>query len=282
MKKKILVFSTLSFFVFNNASDIKTEEICTDRKSVCVETIKEHNGSNFVIKNKLNVTKTVTLKFNKLKNLKANAELPYTVTLKSKEEDTNLRLAVIDSDKKFKFSYEFKTVSGDPTAVHNDSYIYTLPYQKGLKSKVLQGFNEKFTHTGEQKYSIDFAMPEGTPVLAARDGIVADIRVDNDKGGKNKSFTKFVNFIIVEHNDKTLGGYYHLKKDGCKVTIGQKVKAGEEIGYSGNTGFSTQPHLHFWVFKALSGDKRESFPIKFYVEKEKIDIPQKGQIYESF
>lgn len=82
----------------------------------------------------------------------------------------------------------------------------------------------------------DYALPAGTPVLAAEDGTVT--RADMDSSG----------YGIHIRIKNTLGGgtiYGHLSKTTVKA--GQKVKAGEKIGYSGNTGNSTGPHLHFEV-----------------------------------
>ncbi len=102
---------------------------------------------------------------------------------------------------------------------------------------VTQAFGENpeaYARFGQSGHNgLDFAIPEGTPVMAAADGIVD--RAMFDPGG-------YGNYVRVYHGGySTL--YGHLSR--ASVTIGNKVKAGDVIGYSGNTGNSTGPHLHF-------------------------------------
>ncbi|MBD1227564.1 murein DD-endopeptidase MepM [Xenorhabdus griffiniae] len=80
---------------------------------------------------------------------------------------------------------------------------------------------------------VDFAMPVGTPVLAVGDGEVVVAKFDGAAG----------NFIAIRHGRQYTTRYMHLRK--ILVKPGQKVKRGERIALSGNTGRSTGPHLHF-------------------------------------
>ncbi|MDX7999465.1 murein DD-endopeptidase MepM [Xenorhabdus sp. Reich] len=80
---------------------------------------------------------------------------------------------------------------------------------------------------------VDFAMPVGTPVLAVGDGEVIVSKFDGAAG----------NFIAIRHGRQYTTRYMHLRK--LLVKPGQKVKRGERIALSGNTGRSTGPHLHF-------------------------------------
>ena len=106
-------------------------------------------------------------------------------------------------------------------------------------------------------------MPEGTPVRAARGGLVVKIKDDSDKGGGSVKYDSYNNYVIIRHEDGTLGHYCHLQKSAAKVHPGQLVKAGDLIALSGNTGFSTGAHLHFSVFKTKDGRDRVSIPVKF-------------------
>lgn len=129
-------------------------------------------------------------------------------------------------------------------------FNYALPYLKGKRYKVLQGQNTNFTHKGNfSKYAIDFKMNIGQTVCAIRGGLVVNIKENSNIGGKHKKYLKHANYIVIAHNDGTYAQYVHLKKEGAIVKIGDSIKQGEPIGYSGNTGLSTEPHLHFAVYK---------------------------------
>jgi len=97
-------------------------------------------------------------------------------------------------------------------------------------------------------------MPENTDVLAARDGIVIQVVQNNTEGCPKEECKKFGNYILVYHPDGTFAEYVHIKFNGSKVKEGDSIKKGDIIGYSGNTGWSAGPHLHFDCF--LPGIKK--------------------------
>ncbi|PQJ73865.1 M23 family metallopeptidase [Polaribacter gangjinensis] len=148
-------------------------------------------------------------------------------------------------------NYSFNLYYGPSNLSSYDTlYNYNLPFLKGKRYKVLQGQNTNFTHKGNfSKYAIDFKMNIGQTVCAIRDGLVIHVKENSGKGGNNKKFFNDANYILVAHSDGTYSQYVHLKKDGAIVSKGDFVKKGQPIGYSGNTGMSTEPHLHFGVFK---------------------------------
>ncbi len=82
------------------------------------------------------------------------------------------------------------------------------------------------------------------------------------KGGKKKLRAK-TNYILIQHDDRTLGSYCHIKYRGSKVAVGERVDAGQLIALSGNTGFSVGPHLHFQVSDPPSELPRRTFPVQF-------------------
>ena len=166
-------------------------------------------------------------------------------------------------------------------AKHDDSYVYALPYLKGTSHVVSQGYNGKYTHKGTSQYAIDFAMKIGTKICAARDGKIIATKYNSNKGGKTRAFSKYGNFIMIQHSDNTLATYYHLKQNGVAVKVGQKVVRGEVIGYSGNTGYSTGPHLHFAVFKALSVSKRKTIATRFKTANALMIKPKNGKYYKA-
>jgi hypothetical protein len=138
--------------------------------------------------------------------------------------------------------------------------LYSLPYSPGENFMVGQGYLEFPTH--ENEYAIDWTMPEETPILAARDGVVTEIVDRYSKSGLTDEFRNKSNYVILQHDDGTFTLYVHLAQNGVKVKVGQRVKEGEQIALSGNTGYSATPHLHFLAYRH-SGSKRDSFPILF-------------------
>jgi murein DD-endopeptidase MepM/ murein hydrolase activator NlpD len=149
------------------------------------------------------------------------------------------------SDSTYSLSYSWKIVLGDVTKLPDNGFIYGLPFAKDKYFKVSQGPNGAFSHN--DMFAYDFEMPLGTPILAARDGIVALIKADSNKGGPNRQYINDANFVSVYHSDGSIANYIHLKSKGILVTEGQVIKKGDLIGYSGNTGFSSGPHLHFEI-----------------------------------
>ncbi|MBC7474599.1 MAG: M23 family metallopeptidase, partial [Candidatus Sericytochromatia bacterium] len=246
---KINMFSLLILLCFTNNS-LATES-CVDDQSVCVSINQKSNySSEVVIKNKSTFQKTVSINFDPLTNLKTSVKMPYNITVVAHKTLKAFDLIRINISEEYRYNYKFYTVEGIMSAKHDNNYIYSLPYKSGESYKIIQGFNGKYTHVGEQKYALDFGLPQGTEIRAARDGVVVGIKSDSSTSGWGEKYAKFANYIYVQHSDGTFGGYIHLKKDGVKVELGQKVKVGDIIGLSGNTGWTDGPHLHFWVYKA--------------------------------
>jgi murein DD-endopeptidase MepM/ murein hydrolase activator NlpD len=123
---------------------------------------------------------------------------------------------------------------------------YFMPVKKKDLKLVI---SDPRAHNDFLQYAIDFILPEGTEIISACDGKVVDVKTDSNEGGLDKKYmgNKFLNYITIEHDNKELSQYAHLKQEGSCVKVGQKVKAGQLIGYSGNTGFTSAPHLHFHV-----------------------------------
>lgn len=171
-----------------------------------------------------------------------------------------------------KESLEFTFMLGNPNIVHDDEYEYNLPFPRGESYMLTQGNNTSFTHNDiTSRYAFDFAMPEGSYIAAARGGVVAYVVEDHKVGGEDINLLEKSNRIMICHDDGTVGAYAHLQYKGALVEVGDPVFAGQVIGLSGNTGFTTSPHLHFTV---LIGNR--SIPIRFRNE---YTILYKGEVY---
>lgn len=111
------------------------------------------------------------------------------------------------------------------------------------------------SHVGASRWAIDFLIPDGTPVLAAADGIVVAIKMDSREWGPTREFADKVNYIVIDHGGE-FSQYCHLApaktlifRRGLDMHLGKVVKRGECIGYAGKTGWTTIDHLHFMVFR---------------------------------
>lgn len=173
---------------------------------------------------------------------------------------------------------------GDPAA-RPEPYAYRLPYHAGKTFSVLQGFHGSFSHRGSNEHAVDFDCPVATSVLAARPGLVIAANGSAQGSGTTLDYLDYgkTNFVIVLHDDGTLGEYMHLAPSGVRASIGQRVDRGDELALSGNTGFSSTPHLHFQVITAADdGINAQSFPFQFAVSRVRIETPVQGRAYASW
>ncbi|MBP6431459.1 MAG: M23 family metallopeptidase [Ferruginibacter sp.] len=143
----------------------------------------------------------------------------------------------------------------------DNSHIYTLPFAKGSKFILIQAYNSKMSHQNE--LSLDFKMRKGSKICAARGGVVTATKADSDVGGLKDEYLSQGNHIIIKHSDGSTAMYWHLKKDGVIVNVGDNVVQGQHIGYSGNTGYTAFPHLHFQVQNVEGKD----IATRFYTKK---------------
>ena len=138
---------------------------------------------------------------------------------------------------------------------------YLMPLRGS--ARIDQGFEGSFSHHDAQnRYALDFAADVGTPVHAARAGIVMQAEAGfRRSGSRDARDAQRANFIRILHDDGSMALYGHLAVDGVQVQLGQQVAQGEYIGRSGNTGYSTAPHLHF-VVQVNRGGTLVSIPFR--------------------
>ncbi|MEP7253959.1 MAG: M23 family metallopeptidase [Ginsengibacter sp.] len=148
--------------------------------------------------------------------------------------------------------------------VDDTSYVYSLPYAKGTSHLLIQGYFSHFSH--KNRAALDFKMKTGTKIYAARNGVVIRLEEQHNKGGRNKKYRKDANLVVIEHDDGTKAGYWHLQQNGVLVNIGDTVKQGQLMALSGKTGYTFLPHLHFIVWGNNKGEWRQ-VPTRFLTSK---------------
>ena len=141
-----------------------------------------------------------------------------------------------------------------------------LPYPLGKSYRMIQGPEGAFSHNGFNTYAYDFRLPEGSAICAAAPGRVVRVKQDSQLGGKEPDFIDHGNSIIIDHGNGLFTQYLHLQHQSAQVKEGELVKGGQTIALSGNTGYSSTPHLHFQVQDATG----QSLPCAF------LDVPGTG------
>lgn len=158
-------------------------------------------------------------------------------------------------------------------------YIYSLPFETGKKVFLVQGYESMFSHKGNK--ALDFKVKTGTKICAARSGVVIAARGNSDKRGLKPENLADGNYIFIQHEDGSIAQYWHFKKDGVLVQQGDNITNGQLIGYSGNTGYSAFPHLHFEVRGPDSKGNYSDLPTRFYTQ-EGIIYLRPGKFYRTF
>ena len=238
-------------FVFNDRMVEKLDN------RVKLETRKHAAGETLLVRNDLYAPVDVELKFEGVQNAVGVPDKPIRWVLPPRSQIRLATIAPRDPSQPLRYKPKLRHALGDPRLLPKP-YRYPLPWRGG-PFRLTQGANGKYSHfTPKGRYAVDIAMPEGTPIVAARGGTV--VRVENEQSGRGNNPSG--NFVRILHDDGTMGVYLHLMKGSVTVREGQRVTAGNPIARSGNTGNSTGPHLHFVVQRNV-GLAVESIPFEF-------------------
>ena len=221
----------------------------------------------------------IEISFPRFTNLKSSVRLPFRGVLKAGAPNTLLFSVKTAKQGRYGYSMSYLVTPGDPSMKPDPKAVYRLPFAHGTKHKVGQGYFGTFSHSSRfGEYAIDFDMKEGTPILASREGLVVEIKQDSSIRGLTSAYAKHGNFILIYHKDGTFARYLHLKYRGCIVRPGDRVRAGQKIGYSGNTGWTSGPHLHFQVSRPVPG-RSITIPTDFLLYKGKKGRLTAGRYY---
>ncbi len=168
-----------------------------------------------------------------------------------------------------------QSVPGNPAAQAED-VAYRLPFE-APQLRVDQAPNGRFSHQDEEnRDAVDFALPEATLVMAAREGTVMQVQDGFKANGKDRERDAGrANFIRILHSDGSMALYGHLQAGGMRVRPGQAVQAGQPIGLSGNSGYSTAPHLHF-VVQVNRGMGLRSVPVRIFTAQGQLQFARQG------
>ncbi|MPQ65256.1 MULTISPECIES: peptidoglycan DD-metalloendopeptidase family protein [Pseudomonas] len=217
---------------------------------------KQKGGDEVYVRNDLYAPVEIELGFGALKNV-SGAPQSIRKVLPARSNQRLALLTAIQAGEPMRYVPRFQYFLGDPSG-QAQGYRYPFPWRGG-PFRLTQGPNGQYSHFGtKSRYAMDIAMPVGTPIIAARGGVVIKTENDQSGGGKNPSG----NFVRVLHDDGTMGVYLHLKQGSVSVREGQRVEVGSPLALSGNTGNSTGPHLHF-VVQRNTGMGLVSIPYQF-------------------
>jgi len=236
-----------------------------------IESVREAEGHRLVANNHGPAPVSVKLVLIDASNVRADRTFPLFMVVPAESGSrvlAHIRPAAQDA------GYAFRTraswLPGDFDAVQDPAALYRLPYPEGKTFRLSQAPDGPLTThtTPDSHYAVDIPMPEGTPVLAAREGVVFQTETGQIAGGKDPELISKANDVRILHPDGTIGLYAHLAYGGVQVSPGQHVVAGEVIGLSGSTGYSSGPHLHFAVLQVAqqgADQKILSVPFQFYL-----------------
>jgi murein DD-endopeptidase MepM/ murein hydrolase activator NlpD len=208
----------------------------------------EERQPRFYIRNDYAGPVEVEVDFTEQENVRSTPELPRRFVVEPGKSDTLFEVSAINELGSWRLGLKYRYIIGTPLAQYSSTESYLPPIAPDASFQISQSFGGSFSHTDEQnKYAVDIVMPVGTPIYAARSGIVLEVDDDFYKGGTNKAYSSAANSIRILHDDGSMAIYAHLELEKAQVYPGLAVNAGQLIGYSGNTGFSSGPHLHFAV-----------------------------------
>jgi murein DD-endopeptidase MepM/ murein hydrolase activator NlpD len=243
------------------AAVLKLRERMVERidQQVRLNVKKEKGTDSLYVRNDLYAPVEIELKLSGVKNVLGVADQVIHRTIAARSNERLIALSPQQIGKAMSYKPSLRSIVGEPQRSANSfAYRYPLPWVGG-PFRLSQGPNGPYSHFGaKSRYAMDIAMPEGTPIIAARGGMV--IKTENSQTGRGANPSG--NFVRVLHDDGTMGVYLHLMQGSVAVKEGQRVTVGSALGRSGNTGNSTGPHLHFVVQRNV-GLALESIPYEF-------------------
>ncbi|MGZ4998765.1 MAG: peptidoglycan DD-metalloendopeptidase family protein [Methylomonas sp.] len=209
-------------------------------------------------------------------NVIAIPELPRRFVVEPGQSGILFKVEGAGQAQSWRFTLQYRYVTGRPLTDYASDTLYLPPIAPGSRFQITQAFNGEFSHNDAQnRYAVDIMMPVDTPVQAARGGVVLEVESDYFGSGTEQAYAAKANSIRILHDDGSMAVYAHLALEKAQVHPGLRVEAGQLIGYSGNTGLTTGPHLHFAV-QVNQGMELVSVPFQFADENHQPIEPKLG------
>jgi hypothetical protein len=251
-----------------------------DNAEVGIEVTYEFNGRTveLIASNPSYVSIELTLDFRTLRGVEfpdPDDDLRWVVPPRS--NNVLMALDLLENATAPVLEFQYRYLAGDPGARHQPAQPYRAPFASATNHPITQAFPQVATHLSrDSQYAIDIAMPIGTDIMAARGGVVFDVAASNFSGGLDPARDgPRANVVRILHDDGTYAIYAHLNTNTIRVRPGDRVERGEYIADSGNTGFSSGPHLHFAVV-LNAGMYIESVPVMFEGSNAEKIVPAAG------
>ena len=223
----------------------------------------------------------IELKLTDAVNVLTEPPLPARFVIPGQQEQTLVGLGALDPGRSYHYRLVMSSVPGRPISRPVEGIVVLPPFSPKEQYLISQGFQGERTHlTEESEFAIDITMPVGTDIHAARSGTVMDVEEDFNSGGTNlEKYADKANHVRILHQDGTMATYAHLDLASVNVRPGARIRAGQKIARSGNTGFSSGPHLHF-VIQQNAGMKLISLPFKFQAADGVPTTPEEMQVLQ--
>ncbi len=240
-----------------------TAETTSSPKPVLLLQTGDKTRPEFFIRNLYPCPLEVQIDWGKHDNISAEPDLPHRFVVASGDSPALFKVTPDQPRKSSQFSLSYRYIFGRPLSNYHSQYLYQPPIAPKARFRISQAFDGKFSHTDAQnRYAVDISMPLDTAVYAARAGIVIDVKDSYSDHGKQTDLASKANSIRILHDDSSMAVYAHLALEKAQVKAGMSVAAGQLIAYSGNTGYSSGPHLHFAV-QINQGMELVSVPFEF-------------------
>ena len=261
--------------------ETKTLETAVVRPTVTIGRRELKDGYEIVARNQFAGVVHLQMELIDAFNLAADTPTSGEALLPPQSETVVMQVMAAQADSRPGFRLRANWLPGDPASPHRAPEPYRFPFAAGKSLPISQAYPDQVTHTTVgSRHAVDIVAPVGTAIYAAREGTVLEVAHDSFSGGTDIANLPKANFVRIMHDDATMSVYAHLSWDSIRVRPGQEVARGEFIASSGNTGFSSGPHLHF-VVQRNNGEELESVPVRFSGPGGKAVVPKSGRYFSA-